>query len=115
MMEHLSPVRRIQVAQLLAQTERDAEALPLAFRAFRENPQDPRMHRALVMLLLSRDKGPVEVQQVSPDTHIRLRNEKGETREYTIYAEPPIDSLRGEMSVADAETAGLIGKAVGEV
>ncbi len=114
-MQQLAPVERMQLAQLLARSERADEAIPLAFGAFRDRPQDPRMHRALVILLLGRDKeGPVEVREVGPDTHVRLRDQEGEIREHTIYADPPIDSLRGEMSVADAETAGLLRKSVGE-
>jgi tetratricopeptide (TPR) repeat protein len=110
----LSAVDRMAAAQLLAQLDREAEALGLALRAFRDRPQDPRMHKALASLALFGSGHAAAVTRSGPDTHIRLRSPDGTSREYTVYADPPIDPLRGEMSVADAEAAGILDKAAGD-
>ena len=111
----LSPVQRMQTAQLLQAAGRPADALPLGFRAFRDAPGDPQLHRAFIVLSLM-SKGPLPtVSEIGPDTHVRLRNQDGTAREHTIYPDQPINPLQGEMNVAAAETAGLLGRKVGDV
>jgi tetratricopeptide (TPR) repeat protein len=113
--EHgLSAVNRMALAQLLGRLGREEEALGLALRAFRDRPQDPRIHRALVSLAIFGSGHVTAGTHSGSDTHIRLTNSDGVTREHTIYADPPIDPLRGEMSLADAEATGLLRKAVGD-
>ncbi|HEU0076176.1 MAG TPA: tetratricopeptide repeat protein, partial [Longimicrobiaceae bacterium] len=110
----LSPFERMQLAQLLRELDREDEAFGLALNAFRDRPEDPRLHRALVTLALRGSGNAKTVPHSGPETHIRLRSAEGATREHTIYSEPPIDPLRGEMSVADADIAGLLGKTAGD-
>jgi tetratricopeptide (TPR) repeat protein len=110
----LGPFERMEVAQLLHAAGRDAEALPFAFQAFRDAPQDPRIHRAFIMLTITTGEIPRAVTEVGPDTHVRLKNQEGVVRQHTIYAHLPIDPLRGEMSVDAAEVGGLLGKKVGD-
>jgi tetratricopeptide (TPR) repeat protein len=111
----LSPIEQMETAHLLYAVGRYDEAFPLAFRAFRDAPQDPRLHRALIGLMFKGEGSPKTPSEVGPDTHVRLKNQDSESRAHTIYATPPIDPLRGEMSLADAEAADLIGKKVGDV
>jgi tetratricopeptide (TPR) repeat protein len=111
----LSPIERMEVAHLLHSAGRYDEALPLAFRAFRDAPQDPRLHRALVGITLKSEGLSKATLEVGPDTHVRLKGQDGQTRAHTIYATPPIDPLRGEMSLDDARAADLIGKKAGDI
>ena len=111
----LAPSQRMRLAQLLHKAGRGDRALRNAFRAFREAPHDPYLHRSFINLALMSNTEIPSVPQVGPETYVRLRNQGGSTREYTIYADAPIDPLRGELSVADAEVMGLLGKEEGEV
>jgi len=110
----LSAANRMNIAHLLGQLGRGEEAIRIALRAFRDQPQDPRFHRALVTLALWGSGRFTAATHSGPDTHILLRGADGAMREHTIYSDAPIDPLRGEMSVADAGVAGLLGKAVGD-
>jgi tetratricopeptide (TPR) repeat protein/predicted nucleic acid-binding protein len=110
-----TPRARMQVAQLLHMAGRDNEAVQLAFRAFRGAPNDADMHRAFISLTLTGKAIPRKVTTVGPDTWVRLTREKGSDREHTIFADEPIDPTRSEMSVVDADAAGLIGTVVGDV
>jgi predicted Zn-dependent protease len=110
----LPSLERMALAQLLRRMDREEEAFDVALRAFRDRTEDPRIHRALVNIVIW-GKGSAKATPVTGcNTHVRLRNADGETREHTIYAEPPIDPLRGEMDVAGAEVAGILGKSVGD-
>jgi tetratricopeptide (TPR) repeat protein len=111
----LPPFQRALVAELLGAVGQERTALEVMFRAFRDNPQDPRLHRALIVLALSSRVPPEEIDEVGPETHVRLQSEDGETRGFTIYAEAPIDPLRGEITVTDANAKGLLGRRVGDV
>lgn len=110
----LSASGRMDLAQLLGQLGREEEALSVALRAFRDQSHDPRFHRALVALAISGSGAATAVTHSGPDTHIRLRSADGSIREHTIYSDLSIDPLRGEMSVTDAEAAGLLGKTAGD-
>jgi tetratricopeptide (TPR) repeat protein len=106
---------RMQIAELLRELGRSGDAVDQAFTAFREAPDDPRMHRALVgMVFASRiDIPPSDMS--GPDTHIRLSGEHGEVREHTILAEPPRHLAQDEISPEDAGHLGLLGKRIGNV
>ncbi|HEY9225358.1 MAG TPA: hypothetical protein VIP11_01845 [Gemmatimonadaceae bacterium] len=109
------PTPRMQLAQLLYFVGRVDEALPIAFRAFRDAPHDPRMHRALLTIALTGHPKVRSVDKVGPDTWVRLVDRDGIAREHFVYASPPIDPSRNEMTLAEAEAAGLIGRRVGDV
>ncbi len=112
--KNLTAVERMQVAQLLLPLRRPKDALMLAFRAFRDAPNDPKIHRAFILAVLSRDMPRDEVDEVGTDTYVRLRGPSGEILERTIFTEPPFDPLHGQISLADAQAMGLIGKRVGD-
>lgn len=108
-------LERMQIAELLRELGRGNDALGQAFIAFRDAPDDPRMHRALVgMVFASRiDIPPPDAS--GPDTHIRLTGEHGEVREHTILAEPPRHLAQDEISPEEAEHLGLLGRRRGDV
>ncbi len=112
--EGFPPIERIQIAQLLLAAGEPKRAVGLAFRAFRDGQGDPNVHRAFVATVFMSRIAPDQPQEVGPDTHVRLANAEDEVREHTIYADPPIDPLRREMSLEDARAAGLLGKRKGE-
>jgi tetratricopeptide (TPR) repeat protein len=112
---HIDTLLGEPIAQLLDMAGRHDEARAIAFQAFRAAPHDPRFHRVFIVLTI-RSKDPTPTAgEVGPSTYVRLRNQEGVTREHTIYAEPPIDPIRREMSVEEGEAAGLMGRKVGDV
>lgn len=113
--QDLSPTQSMLLAQLMHAVQPSQDALDLAFRAFRAGPADPELHRAFISLSLMSGIGPKTPEVAGPDTHVTLSRDEGETRSYTIFTEPPIDPLRGEISVDDAEQLGLVGAQVGDV
>ncbi len=110
----LMPEERMQVAQFLLRLGRSQEALATAFRAFRDASSEPRIHRAFIGLVLESDTPPEQVSEVGPDTFVRLRGPDGESLERTIFSAPPFDARHGEVSLEDAQAAGLLGKRVGD-
>ncbi|HXI12417.1 MAG TPA: tetratricopeptide repeat protein [Thermoanaerobaculia bacterium] len=111
----LDPPRKINLAHLLKEVGRGEEAITIGFSAYRAAPQDAAMHRAFWKLLLL-DRQPMQHPGVvTADTYVKLRGDDGEEREYVIYSEPPIDPRSNEMLLSQAETAGYVGKRVGDV
>ena len=110
-----TPGERIQAAIYLKEFGQPEEALAQALQAFRDDRRDPQIQRAFATLLFT---GGVDLPiptAVAEDTYVRLRRHDGSLREHTIFAGPPIDPSNHEMSAADAATACLLGKRVGEV
>jgi hypothetical protein len=111
----LEPSEQMAVAHLLKEASRFADAVRIAFSAFRIAQQDPAMHRGLASLLLTEDTVPTSFTGVVGDqTYVRLRSDEETERDYVIYADPPIDPLRNELSLEDATTARLVGRRVGD-
>ncbi|HYW32941.1 MAG TPA: hypothetical protein VE869_15680 [Gemmatimonas sp.] len=110
-----SPDGCMAVAQLLIATDRVEEGLGVAFRAFRAGGDRPALHRTFAALVLTSRSAPPNRRVVEADTHVRLRRNTGEVRRVTVFAAPPIDPRRDEMSVEDAEAAGILGKTVGDL
>jgi predicted Zn-dependent protease len=111
----LDPQRKLAVAHLLKEAGRRDEAITMGFIAYRAAPQDAAIHRAFGDLLML-DPQPIHHPGfVTADTYVRLTSDDGEEREYVIYAEPPVDPRSHEMLLAQAESAGYVGKRVGDV
>lgn len=108
------PANRIQVAELSSLVGRQLESVTIGFRAYRDAPHNPQIQRSFASLLFNCEETIPAPSVVGPDTFVRLRDERGEIREHTIYSDGPIDPLRGEMTIDDASKAGLLGKKVGE-
>jgi tetratricopeptide (TPR) repeat protein len=110
----LQPVDRMQAAELLELAGRPIDAVREAFRAFRGAPQDPRMHRAFASIILRSKTELPTPETVEPDTFVVVRADDGRVERTFIYAEGPVDSLRGEVLVTDPAAAGLMGLRVGD-
>lgn len=110
----LTPLERMQTAHFLLQLGRSKEALATAFRAFRNAPSDPQIHRGFIGLVLLRNEPPETCREVGADTHVRLRSTDGDLLERTVFSDPPFDVRLGEFSMDDARAAGLLGKRVGD-
>lgn len=111
----LDPPRKLAVAHLLKEVGRRDEAITMGFAAYRAAPQDAAIHRAFGNLLML-DPQPIHHPGVvTADTYLKLTSDDGEEREYVIYAEAPIDPRSHEMFLAQAESAGYVGKRVGDV
>lgn len=111
----LSKNDRIRVAHLLHSLGRGAESLALAFKAFRENPQDPQMHRTLIFLTLANKGVYPHLTEVGPNTHVVLESSDGTLTKYTIYDSGLIEPIRNEISIDDANTLGIYGRKLGEI
>src|ERR1051325_702562 len=111
----VGPLHRMQAAQLLLAAGRSQEALEQSFRAFRDAPQDPRLHRVFIVIALMSKTVPAVPTETGPQTHVILNDQHGTRREYTIYSGPPIDRTRNEMLTEEAAAADLLGRKVGEV
>ena len=72
-----------------------------------------RIKRSFATPLFTSDVEVPRPEVVGPGTFVRLRNPGGETRERAVYDDEPIDALRGEISMEDAEREGLLGRPVG--
>ena len=112
--DDLTAIQRMQVAQLLHALGQEDEALPLAHEAFRTRPGDARINRAFIMMTFMGKGSPPSADVVGPDTYVRLEGGRGEVMEYMIVSGPDVDPRRNELSLEDAEIAGLVGKKVGD-
>ena len=106
----ISPIERAQAAELAHMVGRLNDAITASFRAYRDAPQDPQIQRSFATMLFTSDLEIPKPEVVGADTFVRLRGDDEEDREHTIYADGPIDPLRGEMSL-DAAREDLAGQA----
>jgi len=111
----LTPVERMQIAQFLNLIGKGQEAFELAFESFRDAPQNPKIHGAFIWIAMTSKVNPPNVTEVGPDTYVRLIDLDGESHEYSIYRKPPIDKLRNEISLEDANILNLLGLKIGDV
>jgi len=90
--------------------------LPLAYRARRIDPANPKTHLGYVQVFLSR--GSEVASELSPevvgvDCAVRLENAK-ETKTLLIVNQDEIDPLKGEIAPSDPRAAKLIGLKKGD-
>jgi tetratricopeptide (TPR) repeat protein len=111
----LTPRERMWLAQLLSKLGDSATAIQEGMRAFRDLPHDADLNRAFASMVLQTKSAPVEVDCVGPDTHVLLREGDNKTSEYVIFAAPAASRLPNEITVQDAQTAGVLGLRIGEV
>jgi len=111
----LTPDQLMKTAELLCAAGRAPEAIPLAFRAARRTPDNPRILRAFAGLVLTSGVELPRPEEVTADTHVVLRNAAGAAREFTVLADGPVDNSRNELTVHDASARGLLKLAVGGV
>ena len=108
-----SPAERIQAAVYLKEFGEPEEALNEAFQAFRGERRDPRIQRTFASLVMTSGVD-LPAPEMVAGTRRQLRHKDGSIREHTILAGQPIDPASHEMNEADAATAGLIGRRVGD-
>ena len=111
----LTPEYLMATAELLSAAGLTDDSVRFGLRALRRARQDPRMHRALTGLVLTGKPALPVVVVVGPGTHVRVSRSDGAIREWTIYEDEPIDRARNELSVAEADAQGLLGKLTGDV
>lgn len=66
-------------------------------------------------MVIQTKSAPIEVECVGPDTHVLLREGGNRTSEYVIFSASAASRLPNEISVEDAQTAGVLGLRIGEV
>ena len=110
----LNPIELMQAAELLYGVGRGREAVEVGFRAFRGKSGNPDIQRSFATVLFMGGGGVPPVDQVGPDTYVSFKRSDGQTREYVVYAEPPIDPLRNEITLEDAAAKGILGLRNGE-
>lgn len=112
--EGLSPSERMRLAHLLIRLKEPAKALDAALRAYRAAP-DAEMSRALASAVFFAKTPPVEPDRIGPDTYAELKADDGKTLEYLIFGGGAAHRLPNEISLADADGAGLVDLRVGDV
>jgi len=114
--EELSPEEQMYAAQVLLKVHQEARALVLAIEAVRAEPDNGKLHRALIVLSLHADSVvPPEPNAVAADTHVVLTADDGQTLSYTIFSTPPVASARNEFLVGDPAIRELLGLTRGSV
>jgi tetratricopeptide (TPR) repeat protein len=110
----ITPGERIEAAIYLRNLDHRREAIAQAFLAYREDRRDPRIQRVLASMVFMAGDNLPDVDCVAAGTHVKLVRPDGTQRHHSIFAEPPLEKAVGELSVEEAELAGLIGLKVGD-
>ena len=110
----LTGEERMALAEVLLALGRSDEALEQGYRGFRAAREIAAVHRALIGLVFTRRIEIPPPTVVAADTHVRLKDEHSEQREYTVLGAPPYDQAHNEMSLENAIALGIEGKGVGE-
>jgi tetratricopeptide (TPR) repeat protein len=113
-LQELTPTQEMQVAQMLQSLGRAEEAVRFAYRAFRRESSDPRIHRAFAAVVITSRLEPAEPTEVASETFVRMHAADGTAREVWIRDSEQVDPLRNELTLEQAQYEGLIGKRVGD-
>ncbi|HEY4266866.1 MAG TPA: hypothetical protein VGM94_01620 [Galbitalea sp.] len=111
----MAALERAEGAEYLSVLGEPGEAIDQAFLAFREDRGNPDTQRVLASLVFMSRVDISRPETVGADAHVVLSRGDGQTREHSIFSDLPIDKSSGELSVAEAEAAGLVGLRVGDV
>jgi tetratricopeptide (TPR) repeat protein len=104
-------------AHLLGDFEHPIEALDAAYRAVRNEPDNPKLRLAYLKSFLDAEKRhhpALKPTEIGPDTWVQLRSSRGDTREYLVVARGPADIQRGEWLATDERAAKLLGRKLGD-
>lgn len=110
----LTAIQLMEIAELLEMVGVADQGVPLAYRAARLLPNDPKVQRAFSRLGVMAGRNWPVPDAVAADTHVMLRNAAGKTRSFTILSDRPVEAQRGEMSVDQARERGLVGMKLGD-
>lgn len=111
-----TPRQRLHMAELYIRAGRPGEALPLAYRAARLEPDAEDVQLAYVNVFLRREdelegKDPTEIQA---DTFVELETDRGDKLSYFIVTDEPARRNAGELELGDNIAKELMGKRVGD-
>lgn len=111
-----SPVERMRAAWLLAELGRVPDAYAEAYSAFRADPDDPELQRALASLIFLRPTSEaLTVGRSGPGTFIRRSDGKGRSESYFICIDDQaIDRWRHEITASEAAAKDLLAKSAGD-
>ena len=112
--KELSARERMFLAQLLANLGEARQAIAVGIEAYREDPGDPELNRALSSIVFLSKLKPVRCDQVAAGTYIRLASVDGHKLEYVIFENSLRAKLPHEISRQEADSAGLMGLHVGD-
>jgi hypothetical protein len=113
--KELTPRERMFLAQLLLRLEDPTTAIQVGLQAYRDAPNDAEINRAFSSIVLLSKSQPVEIDQMGASAHVVLRSEDGTTLEYLVFADSAALKLAKELSLDEAQRAGLLGLRVGDL
>lgn len=108
----LTPLERLEASVLLKRLDRPNEAVAQAFRAYREDRNDPQIQRTFASLVLTGGATLQAPVKVTAGSHVRLVRVDGAKRGHSIFGEPPVEKAAGEL-LAD-EAGEFLGRAIGD-
>src|SRR6185312_8414644 len=114
--QELTPEEQMFAAQVLLKVQQESRALALAVEALRSEPDNGKLHRALIVISLHAQSAvPPQPEFVAADTHVVLTADDGHTISYTLFSTPPVASARNEFLVTDPAVHELPGLRRGDV
>jgi tetratricopeptide (TPR) repeat protein len=109
------PLERAEAAGYLSVLGEPGIAIDEAFRAFREDRGNPDTQRVLASLVFTSRVAIPHPDTVRAGAHVVLVRNDGQTREHSIFGDALVDKASGELSIVEAEAAGLAGLRVGDM
>src|SRR4029453_12384370 len=73
------------------------------------------LNRAFASIVFHSKSEPVEVDRVGPDTHVLLRDKERNGLEYVVFSDSAASKLPHEITVEEAQRAGILDLHVGDV
>lgn len=112
----IAPRQRLHLAELNIRAGRPELALPLAYRALREEPDAEDIQMVYVSLFLRRESEQEGLERdiVGTNSLVILRTDNGDTLSYFIVGEGAPNRAAGEIAADDPIAARLLGLRVGD-